>query len=608
MAFEFRIVAVLAASAACLPSCKCQNDRPYTPFRIDPPPSVTASATGGAAPPVLSAAPGDALPRLATAAPKDASRFEVDGVPVATEPERVIELALAADFDGDGTKDAIAWTRARADPPDTESSGELSFFGGTSPAGRVIGKMYPFVPSGPGCKHTVVLAQTGPRTVLLDVSATCESALVPRSPVRGVSILAPAADRPEIVTLRLASAAPGEALKVSADSSDRDGDGRDDVRFVFTLGTEGTDEVSADLVWLDRAAGRARDASEPAKSLGTFGTGEAAKPPSKTPSAKLPGRVANARRLYATLCAESGTARVFDADGEALPCTDAGPKLNGLLDAEVRAAVTRKDLLGAVAALGRDGFYHAKLSEKARAALEKLVLAATTSRAATERAVAATPRARSGLPRYSPLTYDADGSLLVQTEGGIVRVRAGQAEDASEAADPWPLTVGGSAEPRWMGIAFPCDRSEILLVLSDPAGTPLPSRPTSLVAPRPGACRARGPVPAPDVAPLEWSATRQAGWVGGGLFGASGVAELSAPAQRGTPRSSDGKTVVLPWSKGLLVVAGGKAETWTVPAWPALTDCVIANGGAAAACVRGDRATTFEPEPLPAKPAKAKKP
>jgi hypothetical protein len=152
-----------------------------------------------------------------------------------------------------------------------------------------------------------------------------------------------------------------------------------------------------------------------------------------------------------------------------------------------------------------------------------------------------------------------------------------------------------------MGIAFPCDRSEILLVESDPAGTPLPSRETSLIAPRPGACRARPSIPTPDVAPLEWTATRQAGLIAGGLFGVASLSELSAPAARGTPRSPDGKAIVLPWAKGLLVVQGGKAETWTVPSWPALSDCVIANGAAAVACVRGERATYFEPEPAPLK-------
>jgi hypothetical protein len=537
---------------------------------------------------------------MATVVPKDSSMAVIDGVQLGTDADRVMEQALVVDLNGDGTKDGVAWTKARSEAADSETTGELEFYGGPFPAGRIVGKMPPFVPTGPGCKHSVVLMQTGPRTVLLDISARCESAMVPRSPSRGLFVIAPAADKAEIVALRLADPAPGEILAVAADSNDRDGDGRDDVKLTFTLHTEGTDEVSADLVWLDRAAGAARDTSEPAKSLVTFGSGDQVKPPGKTPSSKMAGRVGNARRLYATLCAEGGTARVFDAEGEAIACRDVSTKLSSLLDAEVRAAITRKDVLGAVAALGRDGFYQARLSEKSRTALEKAITSATTSRAATERPIDAAPRAKSGLPRYSPLAFEPDGALLVQTADGMVRFRDDRVEDATDAADPWPLTVGGGTEPRWMGIAFPCDRSEVSLLLSDATGTPLPSRPTALLAPRPGVCKGHGQAPDPSAVPLEWTAAHQAGLIAGGVFGVAALSELGAAPARGAPRSADGKTLVVPWTKGLLVLRDareGKAETWTVPAWPALTDCVVANQATGAACIRGERAVYFRPEP-----------
>ena len=149
-------------------------------------------------------------------------------------------------------------------------------------------------------------------------------------------------------------------------------------------------------------------------------------------------------------------------------------------------------------------------------------------------------------------------------------------------------------------------RSEILLVESDPSGTPLPSHPTSIVAPRPGPCRAHATVPTPDVTPLEWTTARQAGLIGGNLFGAASLSELAPSAPRGTPRSADGKSLVVPWSKGLLVLSNGKPETWTVSTWPALTDCVVANQAAAVACVRGERAILFQPDaaPPPKKPIK----
>src|SRR5262245_51866941 len=145
-------------------SCKCNEEHPYTPFRI---PDALPSAAPSAAFPVPSASAAVG-PTEAQLAPKDVSAWVVDEVSVTIAPERVIDRALAADFDGDGSKDAIAWTRARAEPPESHATGELVFFGGKTPAGRVVAKTPAFVPSGPGCVHTVRLAKTGDKTATLD--------------------------------------------------------------------------------------------------------------------------------------------------------------------------------------------------------------------------------------------------------------------------------------------------------------------------------------------------------------------------------------------------------------------------------------------------------
>jgi hypothetical protein len=586
----------VATAIFALPGCKCGGDRPYTPFRI----GETASASSNAVPPpppTPSGAPADGFPREAIAAPKDVNRFAVDGVPIEVAPERVIDRALAADFDGDGTKDAVAWTRSKSEGAETASTGELVFFGGNTPAGRVVGTMPPFVPSGPGCKHTVTFAETGPRTVTLDIGAHCDQALVARSPTRGLAVIAPAAERSTVLLLRFADAAPSESLVVAVDSRDRDADGRDDVRVTVTLRTAPDDlEASADLVWLDRTAGPSRDRSEPAHSLASLGSTESVKASGKTTSAKVPGRVANARRLAATLCAERGTPRVFDSEGSPLVCNDLAAAMQSLLGAEVRAHVARHDVLSAIAALEKDGWYGAPLPPKARALLEKDVASASDRRIAAEQPLDVTPRARSGLPRFSPLAFEPDGALLVQTANGVSRIRfpEGHVEDASEGVDPWPLTVGDASTPRWTGIAFPCDRSEVVLLESDASGTPLPSVPTRLLAPRPGPCAHGGKVPTPDLVPLEWAAGRAVGLIGGGLFGTASVAELAPLPPHGAPRSPDGKSLIVPWSKGLFIATGTKAMTWSTTTTP-LTDCVVANGAASAACVHAGRAIAFVP-------------
>jgi len=514
------------------------------------------------------------------------------------DKSRAIDRAISADFDGDGAKEAVTWTRARSEPPETQSSGELVVFGVRSPAGRVIATTPPFVPAGPGCHHTVALSQTGPHTVTLDVLARCDAPLLARSPTRGLAVIAPVADRTSIVALRIADPAQGESFDVAVDSSDRDGDGRDDVRATVTLhSTLDPEDVSADLVWLDRAAGPSRDAAEPSRSLGKAGKAEAGRTPGTSAAREVFARVANARRLYATLCAESGTPRIFDADGGPLECPEAGSGLKELVRAEVRAALARHDAVAAAAALARDGWYGAPLPSRDRGALEADLSRAAPPRAAVEERVEPIPRAKSGLPRFSPLAFEPDRALLVQTVNGVVRLRAdGHAEDASESVDPWPLTVGSGTDPRWTGIAFPCERSELMLMLADASGTPLTPEPVRVLAPRPGPCGHTPTLPEPSLVPLEWSAARHAGLVGGSLFGADTLSDIAPTPVRGAPRSPDGKTLVTPTPRGLLVSSGSTAELWSLTTPSELSDCVVANGAAAAACVRGDHAALFTPE------------
>lgn len=581
-------------------SCKCTDEHPYTPFRIPDAPAAPPSTSS--VPPNASASAG---PTDAVLAPKNVNTWVIEDVPVNTSPERIIDRALAADFDGDGSKDAVAWTRTAAEPAESHATGELVFFGGKTPAGRVVAKTPPFVPSGPGCAHTVRLAKTGDKTVTLDVSARCSAPLVARSPTRGLVVVTPADARTTVLALRVADPAPGELLTLSVDSRDRDSDGRDDVRLTIALKSEGNDaEAAADLAWVDRAAGASQDRAEPAKSLGVLATAVADRAKTKATSKEVPPLVENARRLLGSLCAEWGTHRFFDQDGGAIACGDLSAPLESLVASEVRSAAVRRDPLSALASLARDGWYGPALSKKARRALEKETIAATSKRLAVTRVLDLAPRAGSGLPRWSPLAFESDGSLLVQTKDGVSRVHVseGRVEDAAEAIDPWPLTVGTGSDLRWTGIGLPCDRSEVVLLMTDATGTPQPSRPTRMLAPRPGACRPGTPNLAPTLVPLEWAGPRMIGLVGAGLFGAKELSDLAPVVARGTPRSPDGKYTVVAGSTGLLVL-GGKAETWTVDEPGSLSECVVANGAAAAACIAKNQVALITPE---AKPPAAK--
>jgi len=91
------------------------------------------------------------------------------------------------------------------------------------------------------------------------------------------------------------------------------------------------------------------------------------------------------------------------------------------------------------------------------------------------------------------------------------------------------------------------------------------------------------------------------GLIGGALFGAKELSDLAPNVIRGTPRSPDGKHLVVPGPLGLLVL-GGKAEMWTVDGAASLSECVVANGAAAAACISKDHVVVVTPEPkAPAK-------
>jgi hypothetical protein len=98
---------------------------------------------------------------------------------------------------------------------------------------------------------------------------------------------------------------------------------------------------------------------------------------------------------------------------------------------------------------------------------------------------------------------------------------------------------------------------------------------------------------------VEWTDIRQAGLIGGALFGVGDAAELGSTPQKGAPRSPDGKVLVVPSAFGVVVATGPKAELWAAQDGLELSDCVVANGAARVACVRGMRAVLLSPETAP---------
>jgi hypothetical protein len=200
------------------------------------------------------------------------------------------------------------------------------------------------------------------------------------------------------------------------------------------------------------------------------------------------------------------------------------------------------------------------------------------------------------LPRWSPLRFEDDGSLLVQSANAVVRVTPDGREQAlleDAGAARWPLEVATGEGLRWTGVTLPCDRAEVELSFSGGSGsTTAPAR-TRLLAPRPGSCRG-GLRPGPSLIPVSWHGAGLEALVAGSPVGAATSAGEAAlrPAQPGSPRSPDGRSMVVPTPLGLLITHDQSAELWRGDALGdprPVNDCVVANRQERVACVRDDR-------------------
>jgi hypothetical protein len=357
--------------------------------------------------------------------------------------------------------------------------------------------------------------------------------------------------------------------------------------------TVGGKTAGAALSWFDRAAGASRDKGEPGRSLVRGASRESGRAKQKKSAAEVVERVALLRRVAAFICSEGGAPRLFDGDGSALRCEGLDGFVEALLAAEIWAELARGDVLEAFAAHSRDGWYFRPASSKQRMALEKDLLAAVVKRPVQARALGATP-AMPQRPRFSPLTFTAEQSLLVQTRNGVLRFGSDGAElaaDPSAVPATWPLEVTAPSGARFSSVTYACDRSEILLLMD--GGRQVVTR---LLAPRPGLCSGGRLEPFPELSPLAFQGLEPELLLGGSHLGKS---ESGAPSVSGSPRSADGRFLVAPTRLGLLVTGGEKPELWQLPPdgpKPTdLSDCVVANERRAVACLDEGRLTLFTP-------------
>lgn len=576
----------------------CEDRRPYTPFPVATGSGGTVAAPPAPPPPVVPTAPPPPLePQVA---PSRALQWRVAERDLQAPDGLIFRLALVGGIEGGGARDVLAWA---VGTPEHPSIGELWLYP-ESGEPRLIMAAPGFLPTGPGCSHGARLMHAGPSSVALDIEATCSGPLLPRSPERSVSVLAPLRSPPLIAGFRLAAPARDERLEMEISAADRDGDGRDDVQMSLRFGTTLSADVLARFVWLQRAAGLSRDMSEPRASFAALAepvNARAGQAGAAADAASVAANASTARRMFASLCAESGTARIFLDDGAALDCGDLSSPFEAFTSAEVDAALAAGQAGEALAALERHTWYASgsgapreAFSVRLRAKIDKRLIRRRVIKLVPLQAL---PRAVEPGPHYSPLGFHPDGSLLVLTRDGVVRAAPdGRFEyDASDELDGWPTVVAAANGEQLSGIAFPCERSDVIWLRTAADGTPLEPISTRLVAPRPGSCGGSTPFTPPVVSPAAWVSAEPSAYVG-----ASWLGESVAHPPLGSAVSPNGRFGIAAARSGLVVASEGRTALWVFddPTLPArLSDCVVSNNAQAAACLLAGRAYVILPDP-----------
>ncbi|HMA93173.1 MAG TPA: hypothetical protein VKP30_10835 [Polyangiaceae bacterium] len=590
-------VALAAVSAIGCDSCR--RDRPYTPFRVDTvPTSLPSSAPVAASAASATASPATEVALEAKKLEPPLGRFPVGARQLELPSEFLAEEVLELPSTDPNQPAALVWVvPAKPGPEWNGPVGELRWFPLAAEAKKLF-ELPPYLPSGPDCKNEVRLTALNQVAVLLDVRAKCERSLPQRTPDRVLALFYLEPTPALVLGLRVAEPPADESLTISAVVSDRDGDGRVDPSFRFDLDVVSSKaHVTAALGWLDRAAGASMDEGyfltylEPELS---------SLEQSLKKKAELKGiltQTSGLRRLLANVCLQSAVPRVLDLRGEAIRCPQLQALEARLARLEVAAALGQNDPIEAVRAWHLSSTWLGGLAKGERDRLEKRIK--KTLRAVEAEDVSPSLKViapHEGRPRFSPMQFEPDGTLLVQ-DGNRTLTRVAldggvSVLDGSSGATAWTLPVVSPDRSRiWSGVVPACDRAELSLMLSAPDGSNLSLTPTRLLAPRPGVCRNPAPLPLTQQ-PIAWNSESPIALVDGACWSGAlsepcPVPDRLGPVVPGSPRSPDGRLLLATTAVGPVVMGGPKPELWlSAKLEPTrITDCVVANDARAIACV-----------------------
>jgi hypothetical protein len=605
----------LLVAAATVSACdSCQRDRPYTPFRIDASAVPTLAAPSASqAPSASPVAPAPSMqPTEGRKLEPPIGRFELGGRTIELPKELLAERLLERPSAQAGQTDALVWVvPAKPDAEWNGPMGELWQFAAGRDARRLL-VLPGWMPSGPGCVHESRLAMIGKATFVVDVHARCDRSLPQRTPNRALVLVNPDSQQILLLGLRIAEAAADESLAVTAVVADRDGDGREDPSFHFEFAASSANvRANADLGWLDRAAGASVDEGYlPSALEPTFLAWEGALGKKPKLATVLP-EISATRRLLSSLCQQSSVPRVFAWDGTPLRCPSMLQTATRLARIEVRASLSLSDPLEAARALAAAVTWHGGIPAVERDDLQRRIAkSVSTVKVGLPVPVSVRPTASAETIHYSPLMFETNGAaLLVQLDGQkLERVTLDGAStpvDADAGVTAWPLAVTAPDGRRWSSVVPACDRSELSLALKASDGALLPLIPTRLLAPRPGVCRNPAPWPI-ATGPIAWQGEVPMAIVDGVCLPGRGSVACPAPANLGpvvpgSPRSPDGRRLIVVTTLGAMVIGGPKPELWTGASLDGrhLRDCVVANDAKAIACVADTTVLLLtRPEPV----------
>lgn len=572
--------------------CKgCRSEKPYTPFGVASSlPEIPSGSSQAPAPSASEAESPKPFPgNRSVLAPKQARTWNLGGLELKSPEDRVFERGVV--LAGAEPASVVTWT-VPADGVAGQAPGELFLHAPDQPGDKLLG--WPsFLPTGPSCTLVTELSQNGPTSIKLDLKTACTTALLSRAPTRALLVVTPGASRTPWFGARAADPAPGETLTLELETRDQDGDGRDDFRLLLTVAQDGVFRLPAPFAWFDRAAGPSRDARQPRDELLRV-LRQALSRVEK--GRDLPAQLAlvgGARRWMSSACAEGAASRVFDWEGAPLDCGDLSSVVDLLARVEILAALGLDRPGEALGALSRDGWYFGSMSDKTRSAMLEAISKKVTRVSAHAIALGLRPVPQRPFG-YSPLSFQPDGTLLVETAQGLYRrgddpTPEPVSPDAGDAA--WPLEVVTPQGETWSGVTYSCDRSEVALSLTRGS---LESAVTDLLAPRPGACRGAPFDPGAPPAPIS---------VEEGLLIALGGSTLPAnkpprAPPRGSAASRNSEHVAVPTALGLFL--GGKSpRLLEIEGWrPSMVSgCTVDDRGVRAACVKGADVEIYQARP-----------